>query len=212
MLEEQSKNSSLACGSWSTNSSCVLPTSCVVYQPVNHGKTFRYFRLSLLHIKWRPPMMCALTRVSYCMSRNSLNQFTLLDTFASGWRRAAEYYLFIQESWVPGGRCTQGKLRCRVGYVTVQVLLSVQEILCSTPDQTSSRVKGEVLFGLCLGVGRWGCQGRNPCIYSTSRGCHNFRKSHTFALAKGLTLKMSASRSSKGPSFLWTVLIKFLGF
>ena len=27
---------SLACGSWFTNSSRVLPTSCVVYQPINH--------------------------------------------------------------------------------------------------------------------------------------------------------------------------------
>ena len=80
-----------------------------------------------------------------------LKQSPLLDSFTSGWRRAAEYHRFIQESWVLGGRCAQGQLRCGVGYVTIQVVLSVQEILRSTHDQASRRVKG-ALFG---GAGWW---------------------------------------------------------
>ena len=76
-----------------------------------------------------------------------LKQSPLLDPFTSGWRRAAEYHRFIQESWVPGGWCAQGQLRCGVGYVTIQVVLSVQEILYSTHDQASRRVKGALLGG-----------------------------------------------------------------
>ena len=82
-----------------------------------------------------------------------LKQSPLLDSFTSGWRRAAEYHRFIQESWVPGGRCAQGQLRCGVGYVTIQVVLSVQEILRSTHDQASRRFKGAVFGGGGVVVG-----------------------------------------------------------
>ena len=72
-------------------------------------------------------------------------------------------------------------------------MLSVQEILCSTPDQTSRRVKGAVLFVLCFFFGGgWGVPGGLLCekvgdtekFKYTSRGCHHFGNNRAFALAK----------------------------
>ena len=50
MLLEHSKiGKSLACGSWCTNSSRVLPTSRVVYQPINHRNLWSIAQRSVVH-------------------------------------------------------------------------------------------------------------------------------------------------------------------